>query len=289
MQKHSARVFAPVLALALAVLLLVPALALADAKTGEPSGEPFKAFPNQVDIKFVKDLVDGKTIGLLVDARPKKKKFDLGFIPGAISLPFSAFEKMKGLLPADKNALVVFYCEGVKCALSHKSAFAAQKLGYTNLKVYPEGYPQWKKVYGGGASLAGATGAKSEAKKAEFQGSLKPGKEEGSIDLAQFQEIVNNKPESVMLIDVRDANEYATGSLKTARNLPTDKLEKELPTMKVDKPIIYVCGTGARSGEAYYMTREKRPDLVDVYYLDAELTMNKDGSYKISKPAAAKK
>jgi hypothetical protein len=48
----------------------------------------------------------------LFDARPAPRYAD-GFIPTAESLPFPAFEKEKGKLPADKGALVVFYCSGV--------------------------------------------------------------------------------------------------------------------------------------------------------------------------------
>ncbi len=49
---------------------------------------------------------------MLVDARPKKAKYDKGYIPSAISIPDSEFDKLKGKLPADKNMLLVFYCGG---------------------------------------------------------------------------------------------------------------------------------------------------------------------------------
>jgi hypothetical protein len=49
---------------------------------------------------------------VLFDARPGPKYAE-GFIPTAESLPFPAFEKEKGKLPADKDALVIFYCSGV--------------------------------------------------------------------------------------------------------------------------------------------------------------------------------
>ncbi len=49
---------------------------------------------------------------ILVDARPKKAKFDKGHIPSAISIPDSEFEKLQGKLPADKDILVIFYCGG---------------------------------------------------------------------------------------------------------------------------------------------------------------------------------
>ena len=49
---------------------------------------------------------------LLVDARPKKAKYDKGYIPSAISIPDSEFDKLKGKLPADKDTLLIFYCGG---------------------------------------------------------------------------------------------------------------------------------------------------------------------------------
>lgn len=49
---------------------------------------------------------------LLIDARPLPR-FQEGAIPTAINIPFPAFEKMKDRLPADKAALIVYYCAGV--------------------------------------------------------------------------------------------------------------------------------------------------------------------------------
>ena len=48
----------------------------------------------------------------LVDARPPKR-FQEGAIPTAINIPYPAFNKKKGLLPKDKDTLVIFYCGGV--------------------------------------------------------------------------------------------------------------------------------------------------------------------------------
>jgi rhodanese-related sulfurtransferase len=81
----------------------------------------------------------------LFDARPAPK-FAEGFIPTAESLPFPAFEKEKGKLPADKKALVIFYCAGVTCAMSPAARDAAEKLGYVNAKSYHEGIPVWSKT-----------------------------------------------------------------------------------------------------------------------------------------------
>ena len=89
-----------------------------------------------------------------------------------------------------------------------------------------------------------------------------------------------------MLIDVRDPDEFAAGHFKTAVNMPTDMLEAKIATLPSDKPIVFVCSTGARSGEAFYMLQDVRPELKEVYYLEAEMTFEKDGAYTIKKPAS---
>jgi rhodanese-related sulfurtransferase len=208
---------------------------------------------------------------VLVDSRPKRKKYDKGHVPTAISIPDSQFDKFKDQLPPDKAKTLVFYCGGLKCPLSHKSAKKAIGLGYTNVKVFSSGYPAWKEVAGASTEKVAPT-------------QIKAGKEEGSIDVGTFEKILKENPDSILLIDVRDPEEYAAGTFKTAVNIPSDKLEDEIKSLPSNKPIVFVCATGSRSGEAFYMVQDMRPALKDVYYLEAEITYNKDGSYKIVKP-----
>jgi len=49
---------------------------------------------------------------MLIDARPLPR-FQDGSIPTAVNIPFPAFDKMKDKLPADKAALIIYYCAGV--------------------------------------------------------------------------------------------------------------------------------------------------------------------------------
>ncbi len=135
--------------------------------------------------------------------------------------------------------------------------------------VFAAGYPAWKKEAAAAAPVAVQAGA-----------------EEGTIDVATFEKIITENPGSIMLIDVRDADEYAMGHFKTAVNMPTDELEAKVATLPSDKPIVFVCSTGARSGEAFYMLQDIRPELKKVYYLEAEITFEKDGAYTIKKPAS---
>jgi rhodanese-related sulfurtransferase len=223
----------------------------------------------EVPVEFVKEAIDTKSEMVLVDSRPREGKYDQGHIPGAISIPDTHFDKMTNLLPVKKDMPLVFYCGGFDCKLSHKSAEKAIKLGYTQVKVFSAGYPAWQAV------------AEAPQKPA---GDIKKGKLEGTMDIAQFDSLVKTAPSSVYLIDVRDADEFAKGSLKNAINIPVDKLEKQIKSVAADKPIIFICGTGARSGESYYMMKDLRPEVKEVYYLDVEMKIKPDGSYTVTVP-----
>jgi rhodanese-related sulfurtransferase len=220
-----------------------------------------------VSADWMKKQIEKSGDMVVVDSRPKRSKYDKGHIPGAISIPDSQFDKLKDQLPEDTEKLLVFYCGGFACRLSHKSAQKAIGLGYGNVKVFAAGYPAWKKV-------AGDTGATAQ---------IKAGQEEGSIDIANFKKIMKENPDSILLIDVRDPDEYAAGSIKSAVNIPTDDLEEKIKSLPSDKPIVFVCNTGALSGEAYYMVKDLRPEIKAVYYLEAECTYKKDGSVNIKK------
>jgi len=133
--------------------------------------------------------------------------------------------------------------------------------------VFAAGYPAWKKEMAAAAPVAVTAGA-----------------EEGTIAISAFEQIIKENPASIMLIDVRDPDEFAAGHFETAVNMPTDMLEEKISSLPADKPIVFVCSTGARSGEAYYMLQDVRPELKEVYYLEAEVSFEKDGSYTIKKP-----
>ncbi len=235
---------------------------------GYPGWLKQKGNYGSVTAEFVAQKI-AENKALIIDARPKITKFDKGHIPTAMSLPFSEFEKLKGKLPRDPNTPLVIYCGGLKCKLSHKAAAKAIKMGYTNVKVFATGYPAWKKAYGAAANAV----------------AVKAGEVEGSIDIKRFKNIITKNPKSIMLIDVRDADEFAKGSFKTAVNIPVENLEPKIKTLPSDKPVIFVCSTGARSGEAYYMVKDVRESLKDVYYVEAEIDFKNNGEYSIKKAA----
>lgn len=253
-----------------------------------PEGYPdwiAKGHIGGVSVAYIKKLMDEQAPMTLIDSRPKARKYDLGHIPGAISIPDTQFDTMTHLLPADKAAPLYFYCEGLICNLSSKSAEKAKKLGYTDIKVVPYGYPGWVEAYGSGttaASAPAASAAPAAAAAAPVSGpAIVSGKESGSITVASFEEILKQAPDTVVMVDVRDAREFETGSFKGAINIPINVLESQLASLPTDKPIIFLCGAGGRSGEAHDIAKLFRSEL-NTYFLNAQIKWSKDGSYTMA-------
>lgn len=232
-----------------------------------------------VSIAQLKKVMDAREPLTLVDARPKERKYDKGHIPGAISLPDSQFDKLAAqLLPADKAAPLYFYCDGLECKLSNDSAEKAVKLGYSNVKVVPAGWPGWDKAYGASAGAAPAPVAVAPAAVAP---AIVPGKEPGSIAVPSFEQILREAPHSVHLIDVRDPQEFAAGTFKGAVNIPVGTLDKKLDQLPRDKPIVFFCGAGGRSGEAHDVVKSALPALKTVF-VDATIKWTPGGEYTIT-------
>ncbi len=244
-----------------------------------PAGSPdWKAKGAQVSVSaaHIKKLIDEKAPYVLIDARPKRVA-DKGMIPTALNISDTEFDKQVDKLPADKATPLIYYCGGLECVLSDNSAEKARKLGYTNVLTYPPGYPEWEKLHGAPAPAAAATGG---AAAATAGAALVPGKEKGSVTVASFEQVWKANPGSIMLVDVRDPKEVAAGTIKGSVNIPMNELEKKVATLPTDKPVVFVCGTGARSGEAYD-TVKLLGGKVQASFLDADVKFNADGSYSM--------
>lgn len=78
----------------------------------------------------------------LVDSRPLQR-FQAGTIPTSINLPFPTFDRFLDRLPKDKDKLLIFYCQGITCMMSPSSLRRAEPMGYSKVRVYREGWPEW--------------------------------------------------------------------------------------------------------------------------------------------------
>lgn len=159
----------------------------------------------------------------LFDSRPAPR-FQEGAIPTAVNLPFPAFDKLaEKLLPADKNARIIFYCSGITCNMSPGSAANAKKLGYTNIKVYREGMPAWSE------------------------------KNYAVLSTQSLKETWLDKELSHVLLDARPAATAAKGFIKGAVSFPAAKAVKLVKGLELkDKKapiIVYDAKEGKDAGK----------------------------------------
>lgn len=223
-----------------------------------------------VSVPFLKKKLDEGSPLTLIDSRPKERKYDKGHIPGAISLPDSDFDKLIDRLPADRNSPLYFYCEGLNCKLSSDSAEKAVKLGYKQVKVVPEGYPLWARLYGPGPGT-------SASPKVVIQTTA----DQDAIAIASFEKILKESAGAVLLVDVRDPAEYAKGTFKGAINMPVAEVEKRAAELPTDRPVIFFCSAGGRSGDALDKARKAKPGIT-AYFLDANVKWTPDGGHAIT-------
>ena len=70
-------------------------------------------------------------------------------------------------------------------------------------------------------------------------------------DPAVLKNLVESGSTDYLLIDVRTPEEYASGHIPTAVNIPYDVITGNLPEQAADVPVIVYCRSGNRSGIAY--------------------------------------
>jgi rhodanese-related sulfurtransferase len=144
-------------------------------------------------------------------------RFQEGAIPTAIHLPFIGFDKFVDRLPKDKAQLIVFYCGGITCTLSPNSMKKTQLMGYTNLRVYREGEPDWKT-------------------------------HSYLVTTPQFVKAAYvDRDIPHVLIDARSADDATSGHIKGAVSVPVGQMaavQKSLPEPKLSAPLIVYDGRG---------------------------------------------
>jgi rhodanese-related sulfurtransferase len=84
-----------------------------------------------------------------------------------------------------------------------------------------------------------------------------------------------------LIVDSRPAaRRYDIGHIPGAVNIPVGEVEKKMSELPKDKPIVFVCPTGARSGEAYD-TVTMLDGGVKAYFVDADITFSGGDKYSI--------
>lgn len=239
----------------------------------------------EVDTTFVKSAVK-KANAVIIDVRPKKK-FTASHISGAINIPDTRMESMLGQLPKDKAQKIITYCDGYKCAKSHKVAKKLLGMGYTNVAVYSASQPVWEKE---GLSTEGKKAQKAAAATKAYLDQhgvqLVKDQEEnqGMVYGPWYLEIIKTLPANIVLVDVRGSDDFQSGHIPGAINIPfTDKDTKGFmkKLMALKKTVIMNCGAGAVATECMLAVIENKGDQNKIFYVDANLDCNKNNECSI--------
>lgn len=160
---------------------------------------------------------------VLIDSRPAGR-YVQGHLPGAVSIPLNELEKEgEKMLPTDRAKTLVFYCGGLSCMLSPKSATIAVKLGFKDVRMFPEGEPGWKK-----------------------------------LDYVTESSLAFIKSGNIVLVDLRPAEKATSGYIPRAVNIPAAILknaEKQFPEFH-GAAIVFYSDKDGESTEALEWTRE---------------------------------
>ena len=211
------------------VLLIVVCWSLQGV--AEAGAEMYKVL-GPVDLKTLVES-DARNF-LLVDAR-NPEEYREAHISGAINIPQKKMDEFLRLMPADKSTRLIFYCNGVKCGKSKKAAKRALELGYINVWVFAEGMPVWEEM--------GYPFYKGE----DYEKKIETTK----LAPAELRDLMAAESASLIVVDVRDPEEYAAGHIPGAINLPLNKFAAGSGGLDKEKKIVVYCNSGGRSYGAY--------------------------------------
>lgn len=182
----------------------------------------------------LKSMMNKKDKFVLIDSRTKPEYAE-SHIVTAINIPDKKLQENLALLPADKNSLLVIYCNGFKCGKSKRLAQQLEPMGYTNIRVYMEGIPVWEEK-----NLPLVTGPEYNKKIEATR--IKP---------AELQKLISENKQDFVVADVRDASEFKEGHIPGAINIPSETFASGSGVLPKEKKIIVYCNTGSRSYLAY--------------------------------------
>jgi rhodanese-related sulfurtransferase len=82
-----------------------------------------------------------------------------------------------------------------------------------------------------------------------------------SVDATEARQLLDD---GALLLDVRRDGEWQAGHAPDARHIPLDQLTRRSGEVPPDRPVVAVCRSGARSGQATKFLRGAGLDVVNL-------------------------
>ncbi|MGV1098483.1 rhodanese-like domain-containing protein [Thiovibrio sp. JS02] len=197
---------------------------------------------------------------VLIDVR-SNADMSAGHIKGAVNLPLPALAESRHRFPDNRMAPIIFYGPG-----SEKAAETAVAWGYKKVQVLPVSFEKWQ-----------ADGFPVQTGQGPAAISYVPKPKPGTVGVAEFEKMAAGQQAGVALVDVRNPEEFAQGSVPGAVNLPVEQMEQRLAELPSDKELILFCNTGVQAEMAQSILNKKgRANR----YLDGKVTVQ-EGQLKV--------
>lgn len=150
-------------------------------------------------------------------------------IPGSLCIPSEEFDNKIEQLPAEKDKVLVFYCESEASQKSCEAADAAVKHGYTSVFVLEGGMPAWKRA---GYDLVTAERIPRMAIQA--------------VTPQVLREWLTEKRD-ILLLDIRPEKAFNQAHIKGAVNIPLYQLHRRYEELPLNRLLILVDNRGFRT------------------------------------------
>ncbi|MBN2871738.1 MAG: rhodanese-like domain-containing protein [Halothiobacillaceae bacterium] len=200
----------------------------------------------------------------VVDAR-STYEFETLHIEGARSIPLasSGFEDEVRALAESSGQPLVFYCNGVTCAVSYKAALKATQAGIQRVRVYDAGVFAWAKAHPGHTVLLGEPLEDADRLIADAAF-----KEHLLGEEAFYTRIETSK--KPLIVDIRSNDQRKGVSLfqMQDRHVPLTKDNRELgglveAAVKQNRPLFFLDATGKQVRWLQYYLEAQN---VDTYW-----------------------
>jgi len=187
----------------------------------------------------------------LVDVRTPEE-FAEGYIKGAVNVNFKKRTFPDYINAVAKDKPVAVYCRSAN--RSGKAAIIMQSLGFKNVYDLDGGVKAWKAANKAFEKENNDANKKLQEtlKKGELKGKARFGKSH-QISVEDFEKLV--KSGKVTLVDVRKADEYASGFIDGAINVDWKNrhfADNAIKNITNDKPVAIYCRSGNRATRAMY-------------------------------------
>ena len=192
---------------------------------------------SSIDASSAKEIPDGVSVITAPEVRQlmsaekpllvhtlSRIEFQMQHIPGSINIPVDEVTDSP-LLPKEKNAKIIFYCNGQACPYSKRASVTAVKRGYKDVAWFRGGILEWRK----------------------FQYEMFVDQQLRAIDVTKLspKDFKKKSQGDVVVLDVRpqwwrQSKEKAGVIVGTNKMIPLLKLDKRLIELPKDKPILIV-------------------------------------------------